>query len=69
MTIVGDIHGQFHDLINLFEKFGYPPTTRYLFLGDYVDGWSESAQTIDFLIELNEKQECIFSISKISENK
>jgi serine/threonine protein phosphatase 1 len=31
-----------------------------IFLGDYVDGWSESSQTIQFLIELSENQECIF---------
>lgn len=37
IKVVGDIHGNIDDLIRIFEKFGYPPETTYLFLGDYID--------------------------------
>lgn len=58
--VFGDIHGGLKALIQLLEKINYSENDRFVFLGDYVDGWSESKQLIDFLIELSQKQECIF---------
>lgn len=50
VKIVGDVHGQYSDLIRLFEMCGFPPSSNYLFLGDYVDRGKQSLETILLLL-------------------
>jgi len=58
--VIGDIHGGLKALPQVLERASVKKGDKLIFLGDYVDGWSESAQLISFLIEINKKHECVF---------
>lgn len=57
---IGDIHGGFKALIQVLNQLEIKDDDKIIFMGDYVDGWSQSAQVIDFLIELSQNINCIF---------
>src|SRR5579871_1306485 len=58
--VIGDIHGGLRALTQVFEKAKVSASDELIFLGDYVDGWSDSANLIEYLIHLSLKQTCIF---------
>lgn len=58
--VIGDIHGALKALDQLIRKIKLQPEDKLIFLGDYVDGWSQSAQVISRLMELDDQYNCIF---------
>ena len=58
--VIGDIHGGFKALLQLLNKLEVKETDTLIFVGDYVDGWSESAQVIALLITVSKKINCVF---------
>ncbi|EAY21642.1 Ser/Thr protein phosphatase, putative [Trichomonas vaginalis G3] len=55
IVVVGDIHGNIDDLIRFFTTCGYPPQTKYLFLGDYVDRGANAVEVVLLLFALKLK--------------
>lgn len=58
--VIGDIHGGLKALEQVLDRAGVTPADHLIFLGDFVDGWSESFETIEFLMELESKQPTTF---------
>ncbi|GAA0872642.1 metallophosphoesterase family protein [Gangjinia marincola] len=58
--VIGDIHGGLIALKQVLERAQVTAEDRLIFLGDYVDGWSDSAATVSFLIKLQSTHECVF---------
>ena len=57
--VIGDIHGGLRALLQVLDRAAVTTDDILIFLGDYVDGWSESPGVIDYLIELSARQQCV----------
>jgi serine/threonine protein phosphatase 1 len=58
--VIGDIHGGFKALIQVLDLAKLTSQDQLIFLGDYVDGWSETPELLSYLIQLKEERDCIF---------
>ena len=58
--VIGDIHGGLKALKQILIRAEVSTKDRLIFLGDYVDGWSETPELLDFLIDLEQTHNCIF---------
>jgi len=58
--VIGDIHGALKALKEILKKSEVTKDDKLIFLGDYVDAWSDGAKTLDFLINLEQKYTCVF---------
>ncbi|MFS4445855.1 metallophosphoesterase [Maribacter sp. 2307UL18-2] len=58
--VIGDIHSGLKGLQQVLERADVRSDDTLIFLGDYVDGWSQAVETIEFLIQLSANHECVF---------
>lgn len=58
--VIGDIHSGYLALKQLLERIGVEKEDKLIFLGDYVDGWSSAVETVDYLLDLSAKIDCVF---------
>lgn len=57
---IGDIHGGLKALLQVLNQLEITENDTLIFMGDYVDGWSESAQVVEFLLQLSKKNKLYF---------
>lgn len=57
--VIGDIHGALHALTQVLERANIQPDDFLIFLGDYADGWSQTPEVLDFLIDYQQKHRCL----------
>jgi serine/threonine protein phosphatase 1 len=58
--VIGDIHGSYKALEQVLQRAAATPTDKLIFLGDYVDGWGQSPEVIDYLIELKATHNVVY---------
>ncbi len=58
--VIGDIHSGLKALEQVLSRAKASPNDKLIFLGDYVDGWSQAVETVDFLLQLQHTHDCIF---------
>src|SRR6201996_7090713 len=58
--VIGDVHGAFRALQQVIERATLKRDDRLIFLGDYVDGWSQSREVMEYLMLLDSEYQCIF---------
>jgi serine/threonine protein phosphatase 1 len=58
--VIGDIHSALKALQQVLEKAQVSSKDTLIFLGDYIDGWSQAVETVNFLLELDKTHNCIF---------
>lgn len=58
--VVGDIHSGLRALVQVLRKVEPQGDDRFIFLGDYIDGWSEATETVEFLLKFSQEHHCIF---------
>ncbi|HXD76970.1 MAG TPA: metallophosphoesterase [Puia sp.] len=60
--VFGDIHGAYRALVQVMDRAAVTAADRLIFLGDYVDGWSQTPEVMDLLMALEKRQDSVFII-------